>query len=171
MAVTAGIDSSRPVATLINVFTVPPERRRELLALLARATETTMKHRPGFLCADFHASRDGRRVINYAQWETEDHYRAMRADPEAQVHMDEAATIATDVQPRLFTVASPPGRDRCPSPRPEDGHGRDGRPVPVARPTTAVPGRGAGRLTRRPVRTRAAGRSRGVRRDRGGWRR
>ncbi|MEV3872056.1 antibiotic biosynthesis monooxygenase family protein [Streptomyces sp. NPDC049906] len=106
MAVTAGIDSSRPVATLINVFTVPPERQQELLALLARATETTMKHQPGFLCANFHASRDGQRVINYAQWETEEHYWAMRADREAQVHMDEAATIATDVQPRLFTVAS-----------------------------------------------------------------
>ncbi|MEU4065557.1 antibiotic biosynthesis monooxygenase [Streptomyces wedmorensis] len=106
MTVTAGIDSSRPVGTLINVFTVPPERQRELLALLAHATETTVKHQPGLLCANFHASRDGQRVINYAQRETEDHYWAMRADPEAQVHMDEAATIATDVQPRFFTVAS-----------------------------------------------------------------
>ncbi|WP_235483484.1 hypothetical protein [Streptomyces roseoverticillatus] len=41
MAVTASIDSSRPVTTLINVFTVPPERQQELLALLAHATETT----------------------------------------------------------------------------------------------------------------------------------
>ncbi|WP_424216321.1 antibiotic biosynthesis monooxygenase family protein (plasmid) [Streptomyces sp. BI20] len=106
MTVTAHIDSGRPVATLINVFTVAPERQAELVAVLAEATETTMRHLPGFLCANFHLSRDGERVVNYAQWESEEHYWAMRANPEAQVHMDLAATIATDVQPRLFTVAS-----------------------------------------------------------------
>ncbi|MET9958305.1 antibiotic biosynthesis monooxygenase family protein [Streptomyces sp. NPDC006326] len=106
MTVTASIDSSRPVATLINVFTVPAERQQELIDLLAHATETTMKHRPGFICANFHASQDGESVVNYAQWESEDHYRAMLADPEARVHMDQAAVIATDVRPRLFRVAS-----------------------------------------------------------------
>ncbi|MFF7474500.1 antibiotic biosynthesis monooxygenase [Streptomyces sp. NPDC008092] len=109
MAVTAQIDSVRPVATLINVFTVPPDRQAELLALLARATEETMRHQPGFICANFHASQDGERVINYAQWESEEHYRTMLANPEARVHMDQAATIATDVQPRLFKVRSTHG--------------------------------------------------------------
>ncbi|MBZ6229904.1 antibiotic biosynthesis monooxygenase family protein [Streptomyces olivaceus] len=103
---TAAIASDRTVATLINVFTVAPERQHELIALLARATEETMRHLPGFVCANFHASLDGRRVINYAQWETEAHYWAMRGNPEAQIHMDLAETIATDVQPRLFRVAS-----------------------------------------------------------------
>ncbi|MFD0374980.1 antibiotic biosynthesis monooxygenase family protein [Streptomyces sp. NPDC127112] len=106
MTATARIASDHPVATLINVFTVPAERQQELIDLLAHATETTMKHQPGFLCANFHASHDGERVINYAQWESEAHYRAMLANPEARVHMDQAATIATDVQPRLFHVAS-----------------------------------------------------------------
>ncbi|MFB7933864.1 MULTISPECIES: antibiotic biosynthesis monooxygenase family protein [Streptomyces] len=106
MAVTAQIDSARPVATLINVFTVTPDRQDELIELLARATEETMKHQPGFLHANFHASHDGERVINYAQWESEEHYRAMLANPEARVHMEQAAKIATDVQPRLFQVRS-----------------------------------------------------------------
>ncbi|MGW5366932.1 antibiotic biosynthesis monooxygenase family protein [Streptomyces sp. NPDC004011] len=94
------------MATLINVFTVSPDRQGELIELLAHATEETMKHQPGFVCANFHASQDGERVINYAQWETEEHYRAMLANPEARVHMEQAAEIATDVQPRLFRVAS-----------------------------------------------------------------
>ncbi|MFC8513878.1 antibiotic biosynthesis monooxygenase family protein [Streptomyces sp. NPDC057257] len=109
MTVTANIDTTRPVATLINVFTVSPDRQAELIALLARATEETMKHRPGFICANFHASQDGERVVNYAQWESEEHYRAMLADPEARVHMDQAAAIASDVQPRLFRVESTHG--------------------------------------------------------------
>ncbi|WP_428985930.1 antibiotic biosynthesis monooxygenase family protein [Streptomyces pyxinicus] len=100
------MDTARPVATLINVFTVSPDRQDELVALLARATEETMKHQPGFVHANFHASLDGERVINYAQWETEEHYQAMLASPEARVHMDQAAKIATEVQPRLFRVRS-----------------------------------------------------------------
>ncbi|WP_256639858.1 antibiotic biosynthesis monooxygenase family protein [Streptomyces murinus] len=110
--VTATIDTTRPVATLINVFTVTPDRQDELIALLARATEETMKHQPGFICANFHASEDGERVINYAQWESEGHYRAMLANPEARVHMDQAAAFATDVQPRLFQVRSTHGTGR-----------------------------------------------------------
>ncbi|MEV7242870.1 antibiotic biosynthesis monooxygenase family protein [Streptomyces sp. NPDC093248] len=106
MTVTVRVDSTRPVATLINVFTVSPDRQDELIELLARATEETMKHQPGFVCANFHASLDGERVINYAQWETEEHYKAMLDNPEARVHMDQAAKIATDVQPRLFSVRS-----------------------------------------------------------------
>lgn len=105
-ATTAAIDSDRTVATLINVFTVAPERQQELIALLTQATEETMKHLPGFICANFHASHDGQRVVNYAQWESESHYWAMRENPDAQVHMNLAATIATDVQPRLFRVES-----------------------------------------------------------------
>ncbi|MGV9530461.1 antibiotic biosynthesis monooxygenase family protein [Streptomyces cellulosae] len=106
MTVTVQVDTTRPVATLINVFTVSPDRQDELIELLARATEETMKHQPGFVCANFHASLDGERVINYAQWETEGHYRAMLDNSEARVHMDQAAKIATDVQPRLFSVKS-----------------------------------------------------------------
>ncbi|MEU8591038.1 antibiotic biosynthesis monooxygenase family protein [Streptomyces sp. NPDC048664] len=106
MTVTVQVDTTRPVITLINVFTVSPDRQDELIALLSRATEETMRHQPGFVHANFHASLDGERVINYAQWETEEHYRAMLANPEARVHMRQAATIATDVQPRLFRVRS-----------------------------------------------------------------
>lgn len=106
MTVTAQIDSTREVATLINVFTVAPDRQAELVALLAHATEETMKHQPGFICANFHASQDGRSVINYAQWETEEHYRAMLTNPAARVHMDQAETIASEVRPRLFRVLS-----------------------------------------------------------------
>ncbi|KUN09754.1 antibiotic biosynthesis monooxygenase [Streptomyces yokosukanensis] len=106
MAVTVQVDTAHPVGTLINVFTVSPDRQDELITLLARATDETLRRQPGFICANFHASLDGERVINYAQWETSEHYRAMLANPEARVHMDQATKIATDVQPRLFEVRS-----------------------------------------------------------------
>jgi hypothetical protein len=53
------------------VFTVAPARQQELVQLLVKATEEVMQHQPGFISANIHASADGERVVNYAQWENE----------------------------------------------------------------------------------------------------
>jgi quinol monooxygenase YgiN len=95
-----------PVATLINVFVVAPERQRELVELLERVTQESMRHVAGFVSANIHASSDGTRVINYAQWESPEAFQAMLADPDAQVHMREAAEIAESFDPHLYTVSS-----------------------------------------------------------------
>src|SRR5450755_5027653 len=62
------IDENSSVLTLINVFTVEPEKQQKLVALLIEATQKTMKHSPGFVSANIHRSLDGKRDVNYAQW-------------------------------------------------------------------------------------------------------
>ena len=42
------ISLSRPLVTLINVFSVEPTNQQQLLELLVRATETSVRHAPGF---------------------------------------------------------------------------------------------------------------------------
>lgn len=106
MATDTTIEAGRPIATLINIFTVTPDRQAELVEALVKATEEHMRHRPGFISANVHASNDGERVINYAQWQSEDDFRAMLADPAAQEHMAHAAQLAVSFDPRLFTVES-----------------------------------------------------------------
>jgi antibiotic biosynthesis monooxygenase (ABM) superfamily enzyme len=93
-------------ATLINVFVVEPERAAELAAFLHDATETVMKHRPGFRSANIHVSTDGTRVVNYAQWDSPQAYQAMLADSGAREHMKEAAALASSFDPHLYTVES-----------------------------------------------------------------
>ncbi len=100
------IEAGRSIATLINVFTVAPERQVELASLLTTVTEETMQHQAGFISANIHVSTDGESVINYAQWESEQHFRAMLANPVASEHMAQAAEIGLNFEPRLFTVAS-----------------------------------------------------------------
>jgi len=100
------ITTDASIATLINVFTVRADRQRQLVDLLAHATEEVMQHLPGFVAANIHASSDGTRVVNYAQWQSEEAFRAMLDDPTAQVHMREAATIAEDFAPHLYSVES-----------------------------------------------------------------
>lgn len=103
---TTTISADAPVTTLINVFTVQPDRQRELVDLLAHATDEVIAHQPGFIAANFHASTDGTRVVNYAQWRSARDFHAMLGTPAAQAHIREAAAIAERVDPHLFTVES-----------------------------------------------------------------
>jgi quinol monooxygenase YgiN len=103
---TTRIAVGAPVATLINVFVVAPERQRELVDLLTRLTEDTMRRVPGFVSANIHASSDGTRVVNYAQWESAAAFHEMLADPAAQEHMREAQALCESSDPHLYTVES-----------------------------------------------------------------
>ena len=93
-------------ATLINVFTVAPDKAADLAALLAAATEDVMAHQPGFRSANIHLSSDGTRVLNYAQWDSAESYQSMLADPTAREHMATAAAMAESFDPHLYTVES-----------------------------------------------------------------
>jgi quinol monooxygenase YgiN len=97
------VDNS--VVTLINVFTVPPERQQLLVDLLVEATEAVMKYQPGYVSANIHKSLDGTRVTNYAQWRSREAFEAMLENPEAKVHMQEAARTAEKFEPHLYEVS------------------------------------------------------------------
>ena len=88
------IEKSRTLLTLVNVFTVEPEKQQALISLLIDATEKTMKHMPGFVSASIHRSMDGKKVVNYAQWENMAAFEAMRKNPKAIPHMQAAAAMA-----------------------------------------------------------------------------
>jgi quinol monooxygenase YgiN len=103
---TTTIATGTTVATLINVFTVRPDRQRRLVELLVEATEEVMRHLPGFVAANIHASADGTRVVNYAQWESAEAFHAMLGNPVAQAHMGQAAELAEAYDPHLYTVES-----------------------------------------------------------------
>jgi heme-degrading monooxygenase HmoA len=100
------IEQNSGYATLINVFTVEPDRAAELAALLHTATQEVMRHQPGFRSANIHLSTDGTRVVNYAQWDSPEAYRAMLADSTTQQHMADAAALAISFDPHLYTVES-----------------------------------------------------------------
>ncbi|MDQ6769907.1 MAG: antibiotic biosynthesis monooxygenase [Gemmatimonadota bacterium] len=91
----ATIQKGRKLMTLVNVFTVAPEKQNELADLLVRATEKTMRHLPGFISASIHRSLDGKRVINYAQWGSQADFEAMQKHAEARPHRQAAAALAS----------------------------------------------------------------------------
>jgi quinol monooxygenase YgiN len=100
------IEAESGICTLINVFTVEPEKQQALIDLLDAATEEVMRHQAGFISANIHRSLDGRHVANYAQWETAEAFQSMLRNPEAQSHMNRAAAMATGFEPILYQVGS-----------------------------------------------------------------
>jgi quinol monooxygenase YgiN len=89
--------------TLINVFTVDPGRQQELVELLARATEDSVRHAAGFISARLHRSLDGTKVTMYAQWRSNEDYQAMRLDPAPLPYLQKALAIAT-FEPGMYEV-------------------------------------------------------------------
>jgi quinol monooxygenase YgiN len=105
-AATTRIVPGSEVCTLINVFTVAPERQAELVKLLEEATEEVMRHLPGFISANIHRNQEGTRVANYAQWASREHFEAMLRNPTAQTHMRAAAALVEKYEPHLYEVVS-----------------------------------------------------------------
>jgi len=96
--------TGKPV-TLINVFTVAPADQLRLVDLLTKATETSVRHAPGFVSAVLHRSVDGTKVAMYAQWRSEEAYRSMRGDPVAKPFLEQAMQIAT-FEPGMYEVVT-----------------------------------------------------------------
>jgi len=83
----------RPM-TVINVFSVAPTQQERLVELLTQATESSIRHVPGFVSAALHRSLDGSKVTMYAQWATPEDYERMRARPDTSPFLAEALAIA-----------------------------------------------------------------------------
>ena len=64
------IAQDREVVTLINAFSCEPQNQQALVDAWIRATEERLGGLPGIISAALHRSKDGTRVVNYAQWKS-----------------------------------------------------------------------------------------------------
>ena len=65
------ITAGNGIVTHINVFTVEPARQQELVDSLTE-TVNAAQHMPGWISASIHQSFDGRQVVNYVQFESQE---------------------------------------------------------------------------------------------------
>ena len=97
------ISLSPKLVTLINVFTVEPGNQQQLLELLAHATESSVRHAPGFISSSLHRGLDGTKVTMYAQWRSVEDYEAMRENPAPLPYLRQALAIAR-FEPGMYEV-------------------------------------------------------------------
>jgi len=97
------ISKGNKLVTLINVFTGTPDHQQEVVDLLTRATETSVRHAPGFISSSLHRSLDGTKVVMYAQWRSIEDYEAMRRNPAPLPYLQQALALAT-FEPGMYEV-------------------------------------------------------------------
>lgn len=91
---TPQIDADAKLTTLINVFSVAPDDRDQLVALLKEGTAAWISKVPGFVSSSLHVSRDGQRVVIYGQWRSADGIAAMRQHPQMPAYFERIKAIA-----------------------------------------------------------------------------
>jgi heme-degrading monooxygenase HmoA len=93
---------------LINKFNVAPEDVEQLLAAWAADAEF-FKAQPGFISAQMHRGIGGSCVfLNYAVWESVEHFRNAFSRPEFQSALSRYPSSAV-VSPHLFEKIAVPG--------------------------------------------------------------
>lgn len=76
----ATIRVENDVITLVNVFTVEPEKLQSLVDVLREGTDSFFSKMPGFVSSCVLTAHDGRRAINCSQWRSADDIAAFRKD-------------------------------------------------------------------------------------------
>ncbi|WP_199442832.1 antibiotic biosynthesis monooxygenase [Umezawaea beigongshangensis] len=95
------IDVTRPGTGFVALVTITvndPAAHAPLLDLLSREVEQWVRHRPGFVSANYHVSLDGSRIVNYAQWASEEDYRESFRDNPGAGSLRSAITAVEGVE-------------------------------------------------------------------------
>jgi aromatase len=107
---------ARQICTMINTLIVKPENQQELIDYLRQMTEEAVVNCPGFISANFHLSKDGTRIVNYAQWQSIGDLQAMLAQNQHHVKRCQELSESIDVQAD-FDVVYCAYPDRVPVPQ------------------------------------------------------
>jgi heme-degrading monooxygenase HmoA len=65
--------------TVLVEWEVDPQHQQELIDSICNQIEQHIKSDTGFVSASFHASENGRRVINYGQWHSKEDWSRSRS--------------------------------------------------------------------------------------------
>ncbi|MCF8060566.1 MAG: antibiotic biosynthesis monooxygenase [Bacteriovoracaceae bacterium] len=78
------IDQYRSILTVLIEFDVTPGECEEHLAEIKSFFNEVVRVQPGFISTNLHTSLDRTKIVNYAQWKTEQDYQNFLENSEAQ---------------------------------------------------------------------------------------
>ncbi len=98
------IQTSNQPVTQITIVEPEPGKQAEALSLMTERARF-MSRQPGFVSISLHRSLDGRRIVNYIQWETRDLLRAAHQSAEFRKGWSQFERLTDDIDPHLYEVA------------------------------------------------------------------
>ena len=98
------IRSDKQPVTQLTTVEVEPGKQAEALSLMSERARF-MSRQPGFVSISLHRSLDGRRIVNYIQWENEDLLRAAHKSPAFRKEWSHFDQLTDEIDPHLYEVA------------------------------------------------------------------
>jgi heme-degrading monooxygenase HmoA len=94
---------NQPV-TQITLIESEPDKQAEALSLMHERARFMARQR-GFVSISLHRSLDGRRIVNYIQWETRELLRSAHESPEFRKEWSRFDQVTDEIDPDLYKVA------------------------------------------------------------------
>src|SRR5688500_1181262 len=98
------IDKDRQAVTQITVVDSEPGKQAEALSLMTERAQF-MARQPGFISISLHRSLDGRRIVNYVQWQNRDLLQSAHKSPEFRKEWGHFDQLTDEIDPHLYEVA------------------------------------------------------------------
>ena len=90
--------------TQITIIESDPDKQAEALSVMTERARF-MSHQPGFISIILHRSLDGRRIVNYVQWESRDLLQAAHQSPEFRKNWGKFDKLTDEIDPHLYEVS------------------------------------------------------------------
>ena len=97
------IQSSDQPVTQITIVEADPGKQDEALSLMTERARF-MSRQPGFVSISLHRSLDGRRIVNYIQWQSREQLQSAHQSPDFRKEWDRFDRLAGDIDPHLYEV-------------------------------------------------------------------
>ena len=94
---------NQPV-TQITVIEPEPGKQAEALSLMTERARF-MARQPGFISVSVHRSLDGRRIVNYIQWQSRDLLQSAHKSPEFRKEWNHFDQLTDEIDANLYEVA------------------------------------------------------------------
>src|SRR5919109_922591 len=89
--------------TQITIVESEPDKQADALRLMTERARF-MARQPGFVSISLHRSLDGRRIVNYVQWQDRDLLRSAHQSPEFRRQWGHFDELTSEIDPHLYEV-------------------------------------------------------------------
>ena len=97
------IQADKQPVTQITIVESEPDKQAEALSLMTERARF-MARQPGFISVSLHRSLDGRRIVNYIQWQSRDLLRSAHQSPEFRKEWGHFDQLTDEIDPHLYEV-------------------------------------------------------------------
>ena len=99
----ARIQTGSHIVTQITVIEAEPDKQNEAFSLMVDRARF-MARQPGFVSISLHRSLDGRRIVNYIQWQNRELLQSAHQSPDFRKAWGKFGDLTDQIDPHLFEV-------------------------------------------------------------------